>query len=471
MLINHSLIYALLKGSAGVLSLMMILTFTRLLSPEEYGIYAMLISAMSIIYAIFFHWLSLSVSRFYGVESTQPSKLLSTILFSFFIAIIVSGLLLLLGFISLKHYPWAKFCFILYLLAWSYAWFELNLRIANASLAPKLYGMLSLTKSGLGLLASVSLYMLMGFNGIFIGIVLSALLLPIFWMRKIWATLRFDSLDKKLFKKITAYGFPLAITGLLTLVVDVSDRFIIAMILGEEQAGLYSASYDFVVQILGFIFIIFYLASFPIIVKSFSVKDYDNAKSAYGQYLVLLFVSSVPVLAIFAGLSRDIAELLFGIPFRESANQLIPIIALGMFVGSFKIHFFDLVFQLGNKTLSQIFPALITALINILLNVSWIPAYGIVGAAYATLSAFIIGLIVSAIMAGRILSVPRIAVDLLKVVAAGTAMYQLFLLLSPLKAWYVLPFKVIIGLLLYAILLFTLNVADAKKLILRYFFR
>lgn len=471
MLTKHTFIYMLLKGSAGLFGLITIFVFTRLLTPEEYGVYSMLISAMSILYVIFFHWLSLSLTRFYSHDNAQTDKFLPSVLLSFFIAIVISSLLLLFFLLVFKNYSWGKWFFILPFLTWSYAWLELNLRIANASLNPTLYGMLALSKAGLGLIVSVLLYFLIGLKGIFIGLILATFLTPVFSMRKVWARFSFSLIDKGILKKLIDYGFPLAITGLLTLVVDVSDRFIIAGILGEGQAGLYSASYDFVVQILGFVFTIFYLATFPIMVNNFSKKDYDKVKSEYKQYAVLLFASSVPLLAIFCGLASEIAELVFGVSFRESATQLIPVVALGVFVGSFKIHFFDLSFQLGHKTVAQIFPAFLTAVINILLNLLWIPSCGIIGAAYATLVAFSIGAVISGIMANRILAMSIPTLDIFKIGLSGASMYVLFIMLKPINGWYALPLQVTIGLVLYALLVFTLNVSEIKTFTARYLSR
>ncbi len=471
MLLKHGLQYLIVKSGAGVMGLLSVLVFTRLLSPDEYGIYAMVLSGVSICSAVLFQWLSLGLGRLYAMDGINADRLLSTLACGFFLTAGIA-----LGFWAAVYYffedpiwmPWLVF---LPPLVISYSWFEINLRMANASLKPGLYGGMTFAKAGLGLFIGLLLYRSWGLGGVFGGLILSAIITPLFWMRNTWRRLRVDLFDAVLFRRFLSYGMPLAVTVSLTLVVDVSDRFIIAAFLGEKQAGLYSASYDLVVQTMGFVVAAFYLAAFPVLIQDAEAGNIDKIRVGLRQYGTLLLATCLPMLIIFVALSDNIAREIFGQPFRESATQLIPIIAFGILVGSFKIHFIDLMFQLKQKTADQIWPALLTALSNIILNIQWIPVYGLKGAAYATLTAFSMGLIASLVMANRILKLPHPGYDILKVLLAGACMYSLLLFLECYVGLGALLLQISAGLFIYFALLVALDTAEIRHLFLSFFFR
>lgn len=460
---NHSFYYLVMKSGAGLVGLLSILVFTRFMRPDEYGIYAMLLSGLGICYAVFFQWLSQGLGRFYLHEQERNVALVSTAIYGFVLAILFSSVLWGIAMLFIAESPWKQWFLYLPPLVFSYAWYELNLRIANASMQPRLYGYLSFSKASLGLLIGAALYHHFGLHGVFLGLIFSAIVTPIFWMRTSWQALNVQSIDTAIFKKFLVYGLPLALTVTLTLVVDVSDRFIIAALLDAEQAGLYAASYDLVVQTMGFVVAALYLAAFPLLVQDIETKSPQKIVLGMAQYGTLLFATSVPLLILFVALAGNISVVVFGSPFRESATRLIPIIAFGVFVGGFKIHFFDVVFQLGQRTSQQIWPALLTAIMNVVLNLLWIPKYGIVGAAYATLAAFLLGCLASAAMARRVIPLRLPAADFLKICCAGMCMYLWLLGVEPFDGLLALILQILSSLSLYAVLILALNVAEVRR--------
>lgn len=460
---NHSFYYLVMKSGAGLIGLISIFVFTRFMRPDEYGIYAMMLSAFGICYAIFFQWLSQGLGRFYVNELARNAALVSTVIFGFVLATLFSSVLWGIALLFIAESPWKQWFLYLPPLVFSYAWYELNLRIANASMQPKLYGYISFSKAGLGLLIGAVLYRYFGLHGVFFGLIFSAIVTPFVWMRTSWHAVNPQSIDKAIFKRLLSYGMPLALSVALTLVVDVSDRFIIGALLGAEQAGLYAASYDLVVQAMGFMAAAFYLAAFPALVQESESNSPEKMVSGLARYSTLLFATTVPLLIIFVSLAGNFSLVVFGLPFRESANQLIPIIALGVFVGIFKIHFFDVVFQLGHKTARQIWPALLTAIMNVGLNLWWIPKFGIVGAAYATLVAFVLGCLASAAMASRVIPLVVPTANFLKICLSGICMYLLLLSMASFDGLLALVFQILSSLALYAALIVMLNVAEVRR--------
>ncbi|MEY4571599.1 MAG: hypothetical protein RLZ10_810 [Bacteroidota bacterium] len=471
MLLRHSLSYLAIKSGPGLIGLLSVLIYTRILSPEEYGIYALVISGLGICYSIFFQWLSLSLGRFYGERGIHLGKFFSTSLYSFLLACLLSLIIWGIATLFLADTRWLKLIFFIPPLVITYAWYELNLRILNAQLELKLYGYTSFTKASLALLMGLLLYLSFGLYGIFTGLILSAVIAPLMWVRRIWPTLKIQLIDQTVFKKLALYGMPLAITIALTLIVDISDRFLITIFINEREAGLYSASYDLVMQIMGFVVATLYLAIFPILVKSADKMHVVKFNQHLNQYGSLLLAASVPLLIIFATLPKNISLVLLGPPFREAATQVMPVIAFGIFIGSIKIHFFDLIFQLKKRTYIQIIPALLTAIVNIILNIIWIPVYGISGAATATLIAFGVGFLASFVLLRYSLQISFALNDAFKILIAGLGMFVFLLNINVLSGLAALIFQIFSSLILYLLFIYFLDVANIKNLSRHYFFK
>jgi O-antigen/teichoic acid export membrane protein len=113
------------------------------------------------------------------------------------------------------------------------------------------------------------------------------------------------------------------------------------------------------------------------------------------QQGVLLVAIGLPAAVALGVLAGPLAQLIFGPTYRPAATQLLPVISLGVLLGGFKAFYADLAFQLAHRTGWLVRIALPSAALNIALNVLWIPRYGVLGAAWATVAAFALGLALS----------------------------------------------------------------------------
>ena len=64
MLLRHSAIYLFARLVPSTLSLLGIAIYTRMLGPEDYGLYALVVSGAGLAQVWFFEWLRLSTLRF-----------------------------------------------------------------------------------------------------------------------------------------------------------------------------------------------------------------------------------------------------------------------------------------------------------------------------------------------------------------------------------------------------------------------
>jgi O-antigen/teichoic acid export membrane protein len=405
MLIRHSLSYLLARGVPGMVSLLAIPVYTRFLAPAEYGRYALVIAGVGFFNVIFFQWLRLSLLRFLPAHAQDTNLLVATILSAFLVvAVLIGAIGIGLGLLW-PDPSWQPFILVGVILVWSQAWFELNLELNRILLRPRRYGLLLMVKA----VSAVSLgigFALLGLGayapllGLLIGLALAIIVglgEAIWWVR--------PKADPAQLRELLQYGLPLTATFALGFVVSTSDRFLLAGMLGEGWAGLYSAVYDFAQHSLTLLMMVVNLAAYPLAVRALEAKGPESARIQLRQNAVLLLTIALPASLGVAMLAPSIASTLFGAGFRELAEGLLPVFALAAFLAGVKACYFDLAFQLGRWTLGQLWVMSAAALTNLLLNLWWIPLFGVQGAAWATVMGFSVGLVLSILLGRKVFPV------------------------------------------------------------------
>ncbi|MGN6626432.1 MAG: hypothetical protein ACTHLN_07415, partial [Tepidisphaeraceae bacterium] len=76
--LSHAAIYLLARGLPGLVSFTAIPLYTRLLAPNEYGRYAMVIAGTVLINSLVFQWVRLSLTRFLAAHTDEATALKST---------------------------------------------------------------------------------------------------------------------------------------------------------------------------------------------------------------------------------------------------------------------------------------------------------------------------------------------------------------------------------------------------------
>lgn len=467
MLLRHSAIYLLARGIPGIINFLAIAIYTRLLSPENYGRYTLVIAGVSFFNVVFFGWLGLSLARFLPAHLGNPQRLLSAIFTAFVaIAIFTGGVGILLTWLW-PDPTWRVLIAIAVPLLWAQAWFEINLELARSKLAPVRYGFLSSVKAATAVGLGVFL-VLWGFGiyGPLLGLLAGMLLAGAGLSLREWDGVYFGRFIE--LRILLNYGLPLTATFLLDFVVNTSDRFLIAWLVNEAAAGVYAASYDLAQQSIGVIMAVINLAAYPLVVRTLEERGKEAAFTQLRRNVTLLVGVAVPAATGFAVLSPNIAHVLLGANFREPATTIMPWIAAAILISGLRSHYLDISFQLARRTGAQVLVLGVAALVNLGLNLLWIPALGILGAAYATLAAFVVSFGVSAWFGKRIFPIPIPYSDSLKAALASALMAAV---LWPLR-FHVgvkpLGFQIFIGIIAYIVAFLGLNVSRTRTLIIQF---
>jgi len=451
----------LARGLPGLINLAALMMFTRLLTPEAYGEYSLVIAAAGLGYVVLFQWLQLGILRFYPRYEERSREFLASILLSYLLISAIASALALLGLLFVETAEQKLLYVAGIIILWFWAFHELNLELVRIQSKPKQYAVYGFIKA-IGTIAIGGLFVWLGGQALgLLGGLLIALLLSSFrGVYKQWPFPELKFFDLSIMKELWRYGLPLIATFALSFIISSSDRFIIGWLMGAEAVGGYSAGYGLTSQTLGIIMVIINLAAYPLVVRALENEGEEAAKKQLSKNFILLLGVSVPATVGLAILAVPVAGVFLGEAFRSSAIELIPWIAAATLMSGLKAYYFDLSFQLGNKTHIQIWSVAIAAIANVILNSLWIPTYGVLGAAYATLAAYMVALVVSVILGKKAFVLPVPVVDSMKIVLAALVMGLVMSLVTFGDNIYIeLLVSGLIGGLSYFLMIFVLNIS------------
>lgn len=197
--------------------------------------------------------------------------------------------------------------------------------------------------------------------------------------------------EKNILKQLLLFGLPLIPNSLAFMVVEVSDKYMMRLLLDKDTLGIYSANYKFG-SILLFLVVAFRTAWQPFFLK---VAESEDAKKIYSKVLTYFSLLSILVIILVSYFIQDIVN----IPLPGSLQLLgkdylsgviiIPIILTAYFFYGLYVNFTVGIYIRKKTKLMIIFTGL-AALVNVGSNIYLMPAFGIMGAAFATLLSYVI---------------------------------------------------------------------------------
>jgi O-antigen/teichoic acid export membrane protein len=467
MLLKHTFIYFLSRGLPGLVNFAAIALYTRLLSPSEYGKYALVLSAVGFASTGLFHWLRLGLLRFAPKYTEQENLFLSSISAAFLSLVGLSILLFTAPYFYFANTDeWKALWLIGLALLLVQNLFDMATEYLRSKLSSLLYGIITLVKTILSLGFSFLLIKWgLEASSILWGLIIGMIVPLVYLLPRYIKKIRFQHIDWNLVKEVFRYGMPLVATLSMNYIIFSSDRFIIGYLLGTKSTGLYSVGYDLAKQILVLLMMIVNLAAYPLVIKALETEGVKAAQKQLDQNTILLFFIGLPATLGLILLSPDITSVFLGESFREAGGIIFSLICIAVFIQSIKTYYFDLAFELGKKTLYQIWPVLIAGIINIVLNFIFIPPFGIKGSAYASIIAYIVAIIMSWTIGKKAFPLTFPGQNVAKLFIAAFVMAITLYPLYNLNgiAWMFL--KVIIGGLVYVIAVYVLNVANCRTLL------
>ena len=447
--VKHTAYYALARGLPGLLAFVALATFTRLLSPEDYGLYVLVLGWVGLLHAIGFQWLRSGLVRFLPAYPSSSPALRSTVIVAF---LGVVGASTLLGATAALIAPEGTRVWIGLgtVLLCALAWFDLNQNLAAGTRRPVRYGVLTAARSAVFLVLGVTAARAGWGGGGLVSAAAAAYVVPTLWtVRTDWAGVRLRYAERVVFRRILRYGLPLSASVGLTFVFGYSDRVLVGELVGVAEAGLYAAGYDLAEQALALLIVVSTTAAFPLAAAAFEAEGGEAARAHLRQHVVVLAALLVPAALGLVMLAPEVANVLLGPAFAPTATVVVPWVALSMLVGGFKTAYLDFAFQLGGRTRRLIAVASVAAVVNVGLTVWWLARFGPVGAAYATFASYTVAAAMSWAWGRSVFPLPFPGSDLGRVAAASALMVLVLAPLPPLLSVGGLGLKVATGAAVY----------------------
>jgi O-antigen/teichoic acid export membrane protein len=206
--------------------------------------------------------------------------------------------------------------------------------------------------------------------------------------------------DRELFGRMLAFGWPFVPSAVALAAIDFNDRFFLVKMKGTDDVGVYALGIRIAAVL------VFFLWAFRLAWPAFaySIKDDAEAKRTYGFVLTYVVAASAWVATGLSLLSPWLVQILGPPDFQEAEHVVAPLCFAAVAFGAYVV----VVISIGRarRMASNFVITGAAALLNVVLNLVLIPPYGIRGAAFATLSAYVAMFAGMAWKAQRVFPVP-----------------------------------------------------------------
>ena len=463
---RHLLTYMVPNLAQAVASFGTVAILTRFLSDAEYGRYALVYTAMTLVQYLTLTWVEAAAARFYGDAAEKNDKP------NHFATLLQASLWCSVGFgvlcvIIITLWPGDDALKITLAAAFGGVLMRTIIKIAletrrmaqeatRFALVDTLHTLL-----GFGLAVVCVVLLGMGPEGAFLGLAIASLIVLVIEGPALFLAARGGRPDPARTQAYVAYGAPLAAGLILNLALTSGDRFVIGAVLDEAAVGAYSAGYQVGARILDIIFVWGSTAITPLLVAAY---ERGGAKAvipiARDGYTLRLGIGAPAAVGI-ALLAHPICTVLIGESLRDRAADIVPWIALAALMAGM-CDYFSEAFMLTKKALERALLMLVPAVLNIAINITLLPRIGLMGAVIATVAAYGVGMVLLAIVGRRHIALPIPVWETGKIALACAVMAAVVLTTPKFGGALEIGVKAILGAITYGCMALLLNLANIR---------
>lgn len=383
--------------SSKILSFLLIPLYTSILSTEEYGIYDIIVTTVTLLTPFLTLVISEAVLRF-AIDKEYDNRYVFTIGMLLVglgsvLLILLSPLLALIDSIA-EYRVWIIVFF-----------FVMNL---HTVLMQFLKGLNKVTQySIMGVVStittlSLNIYFLVVRNYGIVGYLLAATLshlvvsIIILIKNKLWSYfVNPFSIPRSVYKDMLRFSIPMIPNSISWWISDSSDKYVILWFLSSAEVGVYSIAYK-IPTLLTMVMSLF--------VSAFQISIFDEFKKKDGdQFFGTVYTSVMSALLLAASTlifaSKYLAKFLYKNNFYSA--WMVGCILIFAFVFNSLSSLIGTIYTAAKKTSVLFYSTLIAAGVNIALNIILIPVYGLYGAAFATLVSYICVWLIRAALARK----------------------------------------------------------------------
>lgn len=438
---KNTIFFALGTFGSKLINFFMVPLYTSVLVREDFGQMDVFYSTISLLIPFVSLILPEAVLRF-SLDQKEDKKEILTNAFLGMIFFYIIFLIFSINFLKINLFLKYKFLFnsILFVSVFNqlFAWFTKSI---NKIFLFSLGGILS-TFLTVILNIYFLIFLKIGVIGIFYSGLISGIISLIYYfiVSESYKFIVVKSFNLPKFKEMLFFSIPLIPNVMNWWIMNVSDRYLLAYYIGYEATGLYSVSYK-LPTILTVINLIFY--------QAWQISAIENAKAEnrdrfYGNLFkinmsLMLLATSGILMILKPFMHIYVAEDYF------IAYKYVPFLLVGTVFSAFS-SFFGVGYLTSKKTMQAFTTSVAGSIVNIVVNILFIPKIGIQAAAISTLLAFLVMWLIRVYQTRRFC---KINIDLKRLIPALLVVFiQSYLVISIEKYNLILQLLLFISLLL-----------------------
>ena len=387
---RHSVIYGLGGIVSRLLAVFLLPLYTRYLDRADFGAVGMIVAMTAVLVTVLRLGISSAFFRFY-FDSREPAQRRLVVRTSFWFTMasatlgLVAGVVLAAPLADVLGVDDANLVRAGFVGVWAQMNYEQLTALFRVEERSTAYVLASLANIAVTVGATVLLVVGLekGAIGVIVGSFTGTLVvyLALLAVHREQLGLQFS---RPLLREMNRFGIPLVPAALALILVNFSDRFFLVHLDGLAEVGLYEIG----VRIASAMVLL--LTAFRLAWPAFaySIEDDDEAKQTYSfvlTYLVLI----ASWLALALGLLAPWLVRLLTQPQFYAGQRVVPLLAFGVVAYAAYI---VMAIGVGRAKRTQFNWAItgVAAALNVALNLILIPPYGMMGAAVATVAAYVV---------------------------------------------------------------------------------
>ena len=388
-LFSNTLIFAIGSFSSKILVLFLVPIYTYFMTNAELGANDVIVQIANWLLPVVTLTISEAVIRF-GLDKAHDKQSV----FSIANAVVLSGIAVLGVILPLaSKVPFIKsfvgsYSHLLFIYVLTSAMKLLYSTFVRALEKVKLFAINGILTTFLTLVFNVVFiaFMRMGVTGYLLAIILSDFCSVVFLLfaAKLWRYLNIKKLDGILFKAMLMYALPLIPTQLLWLITNSSDSFMVKHFMGDSANGILAAAYK-IPNIVSTVYLMFGQAWN---MSAITENESDDRSRFYTRVFdlnqSLMYIIAAGVLLFV----KPVTMIWIGPEFRSSINYA-PILIYATVFTCFST-FMGTAYIATKNTMRSLATSLVSGVINVGINLFFIPKIGIYAAAISTLASYVV---------------------------------------------------------------------------------
>jgi len=411
---KDTVIYMLAKGIEGVVGVLTVSIMSYLFLPEQMGQYSNVNIAVTTAAMFAIQWLVQSVLRYinkYDIENQQESFFTTVftawlkiniiiVFFGITALILVNSVFSRFEIISnfLKVYtPGVLFFALMMFISYNTAQLIIAMLAATRKTKTNLFISAFSVTGKIVLIFFLAYFYGRKIEWIFLSYAIIDGIVSVIgvFKLKIYKYINIKNSSPEILANLKAYGLPLMGNLIATSVLNKSDIYIITGFKGEAEAGIYQTNYTIIASAFTMLSAAVMRGSYPTILRTWSEGKKELSAGLISEAARMFLIISIPaVIGVFC-VSETLASVLFESRYIQGHTIMLWVAAGMMLLGLTEYAIKP--WELNANTKAIFYRSFIGGIVNIALNILFVPIFGYYAAAINTFIGFLVYFILAKI--------------------------------------------------------------------------